>query len=123
MQGIQVQSLGGLRFPEVGNGNPLQYSYLENSMGRGAWQATVHGISELDVAEHVCAHTHTHTHRKTTIGRELIKVGNMKEHEMKADIQKWYIKYPEIQVKMKIIIQCDTAFHICRWNTQDNYKE
>ena len=30
-------------------------------MGRGAWQATVHGISELDVAEHVCAHTHTHT--------------------------------------------------------------
>ena len=27
-----------------GNGNPLQYSCLENSMSRGAWQATVHGI-------------------------------------------------------------------------------
>ena len=27
----------------VGNGNPLQYSCLENSMNRGAWQATVHG--------------------------------------------------------------------------------
>ena len=28
--------------PGLGNGNPLQYSYMENSMGRGAWQATVH---------------------------------------------------------------------------------
>ena len=32
--------------PEVGNGNPLQYSCLENSMGRGAWWATVHGTAE-----------------------------------------------------------------------------
>ena len=31
-----------------GNGNPLQYSYLENPMDRGAWQATVHGLSESD---------------------------------------------------------------------------
>ena len=29
-----------------GNGNPLQYSCLENSMGRGAWQATVHGVAK-----------------------------------------------------------------------------
>ena len=28
----------------VGNGNPIQYSYLENSMDREAWQATVHGV-------------------------------------------------------------------------------
>ena len=33
----------------VGNGNPLQYSYLENSIDRGAWWATVHGVTkELD---------------------------------------------------------------------------
>ena len=32
------------RSPEEGNGNPLQYSFLENPMDRGAWQATVHGI-------------------------------------------------------------------------------
>ena len=32
-----------------GNGNPLQYSCLENSMDRGAWWATVHGVEkELD---------------------------------------------------------------------------
>ena len=35
--------LGSERSAGVGNGNPLQYSCLENSMGRGAGQATVHG--------------------------------------------------------------------------------
>ena len=35
---------GSGRSPAEGNGNPLQYSCLENSMDRGAWQATVHGI-------------------------------------------------------------------------------
>ena len=33
------------RCPGEGNGNPLQYSCLENSMDRGAWQATVHGVA------------------------------------------------------------------------------
>ena len=31
---------------EVGNGNPLQYSCLENSMDRGTWGATVHRVTE-----------------------------------------------------------------------------
>ena len=31
-----------------GNGNPLQYSFLENPMDRGAWQATVHRVAESD---------------------------------------------------------------------------
>ena len=30
-----------------GNGNPLQYSHMENPMDRGAWQATVHGIARV----------------------------------------------------------------------------
>jgi len=30
----------------VGNDNLLQYSYLENSMDRGAWKATVHGVTK-----------------------------------------------------------------------------
>ena len=34
------------RQPEVGNGNPLQYSCLENSMGRGAWQAIVPAVAK-----------------------------------------------------------------------------
>ena len=32
------------RFPGVGNGNPLPYSFLGNPMDRGAWQGTVHGV-------------------------------------------------------------------------------
>ena len=38
--------------PGRGNGNPLQYSYLGNSMDRGVWQATVHGVAESDTIEH-----------------------------------------------------------------------
>ena len=34
------------RSPGEGNGNPLQCSCLENPMDRGAWQATVHGVSK-----------------------------------------------------------------------------
>ena len=34
------------RSPEEGNGNPLEYSYLENPMDRGVWRATVHSISK-----------------------------------------------------------------------------
>jgi len=37
------KSLGG------GNGNPLQYSCLENSMDRGAWQAMVHGVANSGI--------------------------------------------------------------------------
>ena len=34
------------RSPGEGNGNPLQYSCLENPMDRRAWRATVHGVSK-----------------------------------------------------------------------------
>ena len=37
-------SIPGSRFPGEGNGNPLQYSYVENVMEREAWRATAHGI-------------------------------------------------------------------------------
>ena len=40
-------SVPGLRrSPGEGNGNPLWYSFLENSMDRGAWQAAVHGVAK-----------------------------------------------------------------------------
>ena len=34
------------RSPGKGNGNALQYSCLENSLDRGAWRATVHGVAK-----------------------------------------------------------------------------
>ena len=46
------------RCPEEGNGNPLQHSCLDNSIDRGAWQATVHGVmKELGVTE--CLNSNT----------------------------------------------------------------
>ena len=50
MQKTQLWSLGPLvpgRSLRVGNGNPLQYSCLENSMDRGAWRATAHGVARV----------------------------------------------------------------------------
>ena len=42
-----VSSIPGLgRSPGAGHGNPLQYSCLENLVNRGAWQATVHGVTK-----------------------------------------------------------------------------
>ena len=42
-----VGSIPGLgRSPGEGNGNPLQYSFLENSMDRGTWWATINGVAE-----------------------------------------------------------------------------
>ena len=43
---------GSERSSGGGNGNPLQYSCLGNPIDRGAWQATVHGVVVLDMAEH-----------------------------------------------------------------------
>ena len=37
---------GSGRYPAEGNGNPLQYPYLGNPMDRGAWRATVLGVSK-----------------------------------------------------------------------------
>ena len=43
-----VSSIPGLgRSPGGGNGNPLQYTCLENLMDRGAWQARVHGVTRV----------------------------------------------------------------------------
>ena len=42
-----ISGLG--RSPREGNDNPLQYSCLENSMDRGTWQATVHGVAKSQI--------------------------------------------------------------------------
>ena len=48
--------------PEERKGNPIQYFCLENSMHRGVWQATVHGVAESDMTERI---SHTPTHKCT----------------------------------------------------------
>ena len=44
--GDEGSTPGPGRSPGLGNGNPLQYSWLQNSMDRGAWWATIHGVAK-----------------------------------------------------------------------------
>ena len=53
---------GSGRSPGVGNGNPLQYSCLENSMDRGGWRTTVQGVAKESDTTEVTERAHTHTH-------------------------------------------------------------
>ena len=46
------------RSPGEGNGNPLQYSCLENPIVRGAWRATVHGVAKTQTGPSDSACTH-----------------------------------------------------------------
>ena len=53
-------SIPGLgRSPGEGNGNPLQYSCLENPIERGSWRATVHGVAKNRTRLSNFTHTHT----------------------------------------------------------------
>ena len=56
--------LGQEDSPEGGNGKPLQYSCLENFMGRGAWWATVYGVANswtrLSIYNHDLGSRHIH---------------------------------------------------------------
>ena len=54
--------LGLGRSPGEGNGNPLQYSCLENSIDEGAWQVTVHGIAKSQTR--LSNFTHFHSQNK-----------------------------------------------------------
>ena len=47
IQETRVRSLGWEDSPGEGNGNPFQHSYLENPMDRGAWWATVDGVTKI----------------------------------------------------------------------------
>ena len=60
-----MASIPGLgRFSGGGNGNPLQYSCLENPMDRGTWQATVHGVTKSQTG---LVTYHAHHNLKTDI--------------------------------------------------------
>ena len=48
------------RSPGVGYGNPLPYSCVKNPMDRGAWQATVHGVTESDMTDQLSTQCKLH---------------------------------------------------------------
>ena len=58
------------RSPGERNGNPLQYSCLENSMDRGVWQATVHGVAKNRTRLSNTLHFTLHTKPQSQKARE-----------------------------------------------------
>ena len=61
---------GSGRTPAEGNGNPLQYSCLENPMDRGTWRATVYGSQESDTSEQLNNNNNTDTQVKLVLEQE-----------------------------------------------------
>ena len=59
------------RFPEGGQGNPLQYSCLEDPMDRGAWWVTVHGITKSQTQLKPLS-MHTNTSKKSLSSQDLM---------------------------------------------------
>ena len=66
---------GSGRSPGQGNGNPLQYYCLENSMGRGAWQAIVHGVAKSQTRL-----VRMHIQNKTIENKETITKEQLRKH-------------------------------------------
>ena len=89
-------SIPGLaRCPGGENGNPLQYSCLENPIDRGAWQARVHGIAKSQTGLSVRVHTHTHTHTHTTMKKPVLTT----DHKLSP------------LLLFKVLIKCFTLQH------------
>ena len=84
------------RFPRVGNGNPLQYSCLENFMDRGAWRATVHGVAKSRVLLSTHAYTHSLCSRPSLTccweGRRTVSFhARFLEHQLGKQGTQWWM--------------------------------
>ena len=77
---------GSGRSPGEGNGNPLQYSCLENPMDRGACWATVHGVAESDTTERL--------HFMTLVSKLLYSKGTLRQVLLVTVKKKQQPKYP-----------------------------
>ena len=80
---------GSGRYPGEGNGNPLQYSCLENPVYRVAWQAIVHGVAK--------SHTWQHTHTCD----ELAKGSNGKSGNMQEEMDNVSREREPLRIKRK----------------------
>ena len=92
------------RSPGGGNGNPLQYSLLENPMDRGAWRATVHRVAELDITEQLSTHTCT---RVQEAGRE-----------QEAPQRSPGLIYPMGELRSGVGRPSQVTWHICKKSSE-----
>ena len=71
MTGDMGLFLGAGRFPQVRNGNPLEYSCMKNFKDRGAWQAPVHGVAKSWTPTSNWARTHIREFRAKSVYENL----------------------------------------------------
>ena len=98
---------GSGRSPGGGNGNPLQYSCLENSMDRGAWWAHVR----------TCTHTHTHTHSQDGWGfwDSGIQEGCLAQDTARVTVickSKWQFPSPLVRMATEMGRAVDTRVYV-----------
>ena len=84
------------RYPGEGNGNPLQYSCLENSMDRGTCWATVHGVAKSQTWLSM------HTHIVSTFSLKIVK---MKSTPIDRYLIRFYNSFPPTLKKLSILIK------------------
>ena len=80
---------GSGRSPGEGDGNPLQHSCLDNSMDRGAWQASPWGHEESDMTEHLI---YTHTHTRLINNFVIVSGGQQRDSAMHIKSDFWICK-------------------------------
>ena len=95
------------RSPGVVNGNPLQYSCLENPVERGAWWATVHGVTKSNTTERLNMHTCSHN----SVPRARNFLHTMFIHQLVLSFflplvfcdfkRSWFVKKPDYPAKKK----------------------
>ena len=100
--------------PGEGNGNPLQYSCLENPMDRGPWHAAVHGVAKSWTRLKRMSMYHAR--------EDLIMVGNMSSEQTQAsDIREVRIVF-EVSVYSPTLNNCFQASPDHKETEQNNFK-
>ena len=82
---------GSGRSPGEGNGNPLQYSCLENPMDRGAWWATVHRVAESNRTEGLTFTHHWLTLLRTWNEPNTVNQLHSNKHFLKKKEKSWHV--------------------------------
>ena len=103
---------GSGRSPEEGNGTPLQYSCLENPIDRGAWQATVHVVTQSWMTEATAQPrmAHVYTYKGVLLGHK--KEWNLAIWNNKDGLQGYYDEWKKSERERQILYDITYAWNL-----------